>query len=203
MPTCVGASANRRATVSDQREHVLPGRAIRVRFFWLADRYAHAVEVARGGAWIEICGSIEGSADERWPASPALQSLHEDARADGRRVALLVGMAGKSHWSASIELDDSANALEFDVACRLATAEGAALGSSYRCDQLSSIVEPGRARWTIDEAPPIVLEVADSEEPGQASLKLDGQRLSIVPRTVLTAGAQTVRWRYRVRIDRR
>jgi len=75
--------------------------------------------------------SIEGTPEEDWPPSPPLQELHLEARPDGKQLALLVGMAGTSHWSLSVEFDAAAGTAVFDVACRVKRAPGG-LGSRYR-----------------------------------------------------------------------
>jgi hypothetical protein len=62
-----------------------------------------------------------------------LQNAQVDTLPDGRRVALLVGMAGRSHWSLAAELTTSAatERLTLDVACRF-SARPERLGSRYR-----------------------------------------------------------------------
>src|SRR6185295_18531562 len=92
---------------------------LRVTFKRQGDRYGHLVELVTGGQATPLLKSIEGTPDEDWPASPALKELHFENRPDGKQVALLVGMAGRSHWSLSVELDPIAEQVEFDVACRL------------------------------------------------------------------------------------
>jgi hypothetical protein len=101
---------------------------LRVVFHWCGDRYGHTIERRIDGQWRALLESVEGAPDDLWPPSPPLQSLHIESRPDGP-VALLVGMAGKSHWSASVEAK-GADGLVFDLACR--TNENTTrLGSSY------------------------------------------------------------------------
>ena len=85
------------------------------------------------GGWREAWQSAEGDAKEPWPASPALQSLHVSTLPDGREAILLVGMAGTSHWSASIETGTPGE-LIFDIACRMSKLpdETSRLGSAYK-----------------------------------------------------------------------
>jgi hypothetical protein len=79
-----------------------------------------------------ILQSQEGEASDPWPLSPPLQEIVAEPLAAGRRPVLLgVGMAGRSHWSATIEGDGMAEAIAMDIACRTAAAP-ARLGSSYR-----------------------------------------------------------------------
>ncbi|HVX15672.1 MAG TPA: hypothetical protein VHC22_31085 [Pirellulales bacterium] len=109
----------------------LTAAGLRIEFWRSADRYRHEV-VARGdGPDHRLLASIEGSAEEEWPASPPLQELHVEQRGAGKWVALLVGRAGRSHWSLSVEGAESEPTLLFDVACRSAGA-GDELTSRYR-----------------------------------------------------------------------
>ena len=73
--------------------------------------------------------SIEGGSSDPWPPSPPFQELSIEDRGNSENVALLVGMAGKCHWSAAIFANDLG--LEFDLACRT---NGASenLKSSYK-----------------------------------------------------------------------
>jgi hypothetical protein len=109
----------------------LEGGGWRVAFERRGDRLAHRIAAERDGTWIDLLESVEGTADEDWPPSPPLQELHTESRADARQVALLVGMAGSSHWSLSVELLFERRELVFDTACRVRAAP-AWLGSVYR-----------------------------------------------------------------------
>src|SRR5688572_22582104 len=108
------------------------GRVLRVEFIWRGDRYVHCISLVEpSGEVSSLLESIEGDPDDVWPSSPPLQSLSLETRPDGRQVALLVGMAGGSHWSASIEALPNAGELAFDIACRH-TKQPAQLGSQYQ-----------------------------------------------------------------------
>ncbi len=115
----------------DKSPHSITAGDLRVVFPWRGDRYGHRVERLVEGAWRIVLESVEGSAGEDWPFSPVLQSLHIEQRPAGA-VALLVGKAGVSHWSASVEPFDSSMGLRFDIACRTGQAPRH-LGSSYCC----------------------------------------------------------------------
>jgi hypothetical protein len=113
------------------------GHKLRVEFFKQGDRYAHrlsAVLVEDDGSRrvIPLAESVEGAADDPWPPSPPLQSLSMEEMPVAGRAALLVGMAGRSHWSASIELDlIGKDPPAFELACRF-TSVPDWLGSTYR-----------------------------------------------------------------------
>jgi hypothetical protein len=111
------------------------GVGLRIVFFRLPDRLAHVIAaVKRSGSIDEsvtpLLWSREGTDADLWPASPPLQSLSIERRTDSG-VALLVGMAGRSHWSLSVEARSGATHVEFDAACRTG-GENSWLGSSYQ-----------------------------------------------------------------------
>ena len=109
----------------------------------MADRWSHAIVIGNDGtvasdsapalapALAPAIASQEGSAGEDWPISPVFQELSVEDRGD-HQVALLVGMAGKSHWSCSVSpiVSDTETGWEFDVAC-LAKLPPQWLGSTY------------------------------------------------------------------------
>jgi hypothetical protein len=105
---------------------------LQVDFRFRGDRFSHVVSlIGRGESPIALLESVEGTATEAWPPSPPLQSLNIESLPDGRRVALLVGMAGRGHWSASIETLPHPAGFLFDIACRTTGSEGK-LASTYR-----------------------------------------------------------------------
>ena len=88
-----------------------------------------------------ILESVEGTPNQNWPPSPPLQELHLESRPDGKQLALLVGMAGNSHWSMSVEFDPAAGKALFDVACRVKREPGK-LASTYRRQNSDLCVVP-------------------------------------------------------------
>jgi hypothetical protein len=113
------------------------GAGLRVEFQWRGDRYGQVISLVEPGGPVELGGkvmpvleSVEGLPSEAWPASPPLQSLNFHDVPGGNRAALLVGMAGRSHWSASIEAVTGQAIIRFDIACRCG--EFGVPGSTYR-----------------------------------------------------------------------
>ncbi|MFO0884877.1 MAG: hypothetical protein U0894_11945 [Pirellulales bacterium] len=84
-----------------------------------------------------VLESCEGTPADAWPASSPLQSLSIEELTPGAPVALLVGMAGKSHWSASIERLSGNNGWRWDIACRVSITPDF-LGSTYRLPQVQA-----------------------------------------------------------------
>lgn len=156
-----------------------------------ADRYAHAIEYVEHGRVLWRLTTVEGRADEDWPASPALQDLRLEQR-DGQQLALLVGQAGRSHWSLSAELDSAAACLILDVACRV-RGQPDRLGSQY---QIFPEAESGDI-WRPPGGALLAIEQVDGHG---ADIRIEaGERLSIAPGAVTGPWPRTVRWRYAVR----
>ncbi|HEX4130077.1 MAG TPA: hypothetical protein VHZ24_08540 [Pirellulales bacterium] len=161
-------------------EEIVAAGSLRVRFTHAGDRYAHVVEVSDGDDWNAALVSIEGSGDEAWPASPPLQQLAVETR-DGRPVAMLLGLAGASHWSVSIEAQ-SDGALSFDVACRV-TQPPQHLSTVYH--------RPADAPDVVLAVDPAAGEASCVEYPLQELVRIDAHTQSVEP-------PATIRWRYTV-----
>lgn len=112
-------------------ETTLEADGVRIVFFRDGDRIAHRIEVrdeATSG-WATAFTSLEDRADETWPASPPFQQLHVEQRPTGL-IVFLIGMAGKSHWSAAVEAAEDRQSIRFDVAVRFQV-RPEQLGSAY------------------------------------------------------------------------
>lgn len=172
------------------------GRGLRITFVWHRDRFAHTLALVEGRRSRPLLASLEGRDTDDWPASPPLQHVTMEGRGDGRRVALLVGMAGTSHWSASIEPIGRAPGFLFDVACRV-KAPPVILSSTYRTmAPAPQKVNASQARIedvcrleavplqpVSDNLPSCGIDVADSN-------------LVVQPHLVTIDPPATVRWRY-------
>jgi hypothetical protein len=155
------------------------GRALRVGFVWRGDRFAQVIAARQpGGDWRPVLESVEGSAAEGWPPSPPLQSLSIEQLGGQRKAALLVGMAGRSHWSASIEAVAGDARLIVDLACRHGGSPGW-LGSRYR--------------WLIGREDRLLLAITAPE----ALLGSDGDDVTITP-APQALSLPTARWRFEI-----
>lgn len=156
-------------------------------FEWQGDRFAHTL-LFQGRP---VALSVEGRPDEAWPPSPPAQSLMIDQNAQGLPRAMLVGMAGSGHWSASIEAVEGG--ILFDLACRLRGPVGR-LGSTYRLASGWTAEPDGAdssARWTIT-GPGVALQAELTGCGGEA-----GEVLAMTVRESSSAeGARTLRWGY-------
>ncbi len=185
----------------------LSGQVLEARFFVADDRHVHEISLktARGNG--VILQSIEGTSDEAWPPSPPLQNLTAQQGSTsqpllpGRQVAMLLGMAGQSHWSLAAELVISPEGewLIFDLACRAAAAPQF-LGSRYRLgpdarwDAETDLISlPQRSARLRADASAAVVRPARS--PGE---------IEIVPRLAATrlgiSFPGTIRWKYSVEV---
>ena len=169
------------------------GTGLRARFVRNGDRYAHVVDFLDQGVALPLLASDEGDAEQEWPPSPPLQQVSFEERSVGN-VLLGLGMAGRTHWSMSIEADVMAVELRFDVAARLRD-HPQRLGSRYRLSGPAPIesaegaiefsLAGGRARVCCDahtiltpSTSEIVLESRDGDPP-----------------------PTTTRWAYRIRLS--
>jgi hypothetical protein len=177
----------------------MEGGGLRITFTRLADRFGHAIALVNGDMLTPLLESIEGQSDDAWPPSPPLQELHIEQRAGGVQVALLVGRAGRAHWSASIALDPQARRVEFDIACR--TREPAArLGGGYRLPQTVAELTDSRARWST--SPAARLEVVAKGE-SLATFRADTpDQLAIAISSESGPWPRTVRWGYAITLSR-
>ncbi len=150
------------------------GRGLRVVFTKHDDRWRHVIERVAGDQATLVLQSQEGDAMAAWPASPPFQELSDETLPDGRRVLFLVGKAGTSHWSASIEAALDPPRLIFDIACRHSQ-QPAQLGSAYA--GASSAVE---------------LAALDN----LASVQTEATLTQVIPITIATRLPGTTRWKY-------
>jgi len=171
---------------------ILEAAGLRLEFIRLGDRYAHRIMAVDAGKFTPLLESVEGAANDDWPVSPPWQEVHCEHRAGGVQVALTVGKAGKSHWSASFELD-SAGSLTVDVACRTATAP-IRLGSEYLPHGPFEIdATHGQARL----AERWILQLAAGEAASKIELGESASLISIGPIFDLAGSwPRTIRWKF-------
>jgi hypothetical protein len=184
------------------------GLALRVEFIRRSDRYAHTISVVDQLRGVQpVLESVEGTATDDWPASPPLQNLSIEELAPGRRAALLVGMAGRNHWSASVEAVTGRAALVFDIACRIANDAGR-LGSTYDVasrqlrDDVSIYYRNAQSELVeiAGEHYSLRVQAFTQFNGGAASLAMN--RISIGPLADSRPKSSTYRWKYCVELVR-
>src|SRR6185295_1070567 len=127
----MATTANSSNALSAPECEVLQCGELRAEFSRAGDRFSHVVSVLDDEQWIPLFASIEGTPDDAWPVSPPWQEITREALSIGQPSLLLVGMAGKSHWSMCVLSELAGDCLRFDVACRVRTPPGP-LASTYR-----------------------------------------------------------------------
>jgi hypothetical protein len=105
-------------------------------FTWNGDRWAHRIMTGEATTWTSLDGPCPPANDPRWPGSPVLVELSRVSvprgGAAGGEAIVGVGLAGRSHFSASIASDPhDAGVIRFEIACRLHEPPGW-IGSTYR-----------------------------------------------------------------------
>jgi len=102
-----------------------------VTFDWRGDRWGHRVAVGGSLVGESVEGSDGDMGDPRWPASPVLTEVMP-TEAAGRPAIVGVGLAGRSHFSASFTPHPAVtDAVLVEIACRVQEQPGR-LGSTYR-----------------------------------------------------------------------
>lgn len=174
------------------------GCGLRLTFVRGKDRFSHRVEALAHGCWQTCLESIEGDSAEPWPASPPLQQLHFESRPPDSAVALLVGMAGKSHWSAAVETDPNYASLSFDIACR-ANQPPRQLGSRYTAAGRVR-VQGFTARIELEHAALVAEIIPATPADGCEFVERDGELVLVCQPGVMDLPA-TFRWRYRLHCE--
>ncbi|MGE0760939.1 MAG: hypothetical protein AB7O38_28265 [Pirellulaceae bacterium] len=176
---------------------------LQVRFRWLGDRFRHDVESVSGERRALMLVSDEGLEGARELSTPALQQLHCEDRPDGVRVALLVGMSGRDHWSLSVEALSDGRTLTFDAACRCSARDAVCLSRYWLGDDRvgAPVESPGGTTWEL--AGWRLTTVTAGALPA-AQLEVQPSRCTIrPPPPPHSAGAASVtwRWKYTIALD--
>ncbi|HRX79231.1 MAG: hypothetical protein H6821_09880 [Planctomycetaceae bacterium] len=172
------------------------GVGLQVQFLWRLDRHCHTISLLVNGRSIPVLESVEGSSTEVWPPSPPLQQLSVEELRPKTQVALLVGMAGKSHWSISVDPISDRAAFVFDVACR-SREVAEQLGSAYKL-LVDEFTSTGDHDATIDIEGHSLQIHCDQDGPTTAAVKKGLLGPRIEPVSLSPTG--TTRWRYTIEL---
>lgn len=187
------------------------GHVLRVVLEQTADRVGHRIEVLAPGAAdspsiLAALRSLEGTSHELWPPSPPLQSCSLQEIRIGEAAAFLVGMAGKNHWSASIEAIPGKGEVVFDVACRVQQMPDW-LGTTYSPpevrveEQHSMALQSPLATLRMGDLFLFVrIEPIGNEAPSVMDLTSDGGLQIACSLGAPVLRPTTIRWRYSVKI---
>jgi hypothetical protein len=200
LPDAVVAAGSK--NVIAKNEPVLSAGRLQLRFAFRNDRFAHEIWAADGDDWRPVMSSVEGTPEQSWPPSAPLQTLHVEARSEGP-IALLVGMAGKCHWSASVELHAQRHQVRFELAARVRPPGSPWLGSTYQLAEGYRAVPVHGDRIELSASggmhPGIAVQAAESG----TLVELSNQdSVLIAAREILVADtAATIRWSYRLELS--
>lgn len=185
-----------------KNEPVLSAGRLQVRFAFCEDRFGHEVWAAEGEEWRPVMSSVEGTPEQSWPASAPLQTLHVETRPEGP-IALLVGMAGKCHWSASVELDVARHQVRFELAARVRPPGSPWLGSTYQLAEgyRARPVEGGRLVVSASSHALSGIAIQAAEPDTLVELSSDGGVLVAAREILVADAAATIRWSYRVELS--
>ena len=139
---------------------LLTNGPLRLRFEKQGDRYAQIIEVSDAHGWSPIARSVEGTADQTWPASPPWQELTQEHHATSQQLVFTVGKAGTAHWSGAFS-KLPAGGIRCEIACRTSRTPQL-VGTTYR-----SVLKDLPAQLLIRTTP----ETQILREPREVTLK--------------------------------
>jgi hypothetical protein len=176
------------------------GSGLRVAFYKslpTPERYRHEIGIIRDAGTANECVrpilvSVVGDHIDGWPIDSPLQSLAIEERSAGA-VALLVGMAGQNHWSASVEAIAGARRVIFDLACRVQLNQAPRLSSVYLAPE--AMLEQPRPQELVVSDPPLLVRIGLGH-----NLTADISRKEVLDLHIGGPPSQPVRWKYTVEL---
>ena len=161
------------------------------------DRWSNQISLIDGDQQTILLTSVEGDDQQTWPASPPLQDIsHHDL--PGGEAILGVGMAGKSHWSASVSVQEN-DALFFDMACLIKSPD-AVVGSQYAVGDGVEIETADDKVYLKFGNTKIAIEplLKDTQ---QTILCSDSATVTMQPAADLAGVTGSIRWCFHMRLD--
>jgi hypothetical protein len=174
-----------------------PGACLKMVFEHQTDRWSHRLVVASEETETTILRSREGDAEQPWPPSPPLQDASHHSLATGEAV-LAVGMAGKSHWSASFSVDNGM--FLADLACLFKiqpTQDTDSIGSQYEIGPDVTVTHSadGGTSLLVGKCRLDIWPVSESDWSTRS--EYDNQKLILYPFELSKLPGQPTRWGYR------
>jgi hypothetical protein len=176
------------------------------------DRWRHAIDVRIDNDWRRVLDSVEGTAAEADPPSPAIQDLRLEVLNPDTAEFQLFGQAGRRVYSAAVRFDGTHDAVDFDICCRLPTQHiSGSVISSYvwTSDCREGPVPEGAQPTRLYLLPhPIEIELPPSTDQSSGRWRtathpsgpvLQLGRFADLPATT-GSSLKTIRWRYVVRV---
>ena len=181
----------------------LPAGLLSIRFIKSGDRLAHCIGLqtsSKGlGGFLPVLESIEGDAQEAWPASPPMQQIVQESIGQNSAPVLLgVGLSGNGHWSGAVE-KTSSGSLKLDIACKISK-PASYLGSRYRMAGETEVdFKNNEIRLTVKKESNENVTLVLSAAIGKVSMVKENRLIVIVPGSEPSL-IQTHRWCYNVAI---
>lgn len=202
--------------VQTQELFELTAGDLRLTFVKRHDRWQHAVFARHEdqSSWSMLCQSVEGTADQSVPASPALQDCFVQEIGAGIQELQLLGQSGTNVYSAAVRFYGERREIDFDLCLRTTGTAGApAILSTYCLPgglDASTVanVSGGTCKIAWDFATRLEIELlpTDATETRRGELRIDrsSHRLEI-PGDVATEASsrsarRSFRWHYRLRL---
>ena len=192
--------------MSEQITNQTPARdqsAVKLVFEQRNDRWAQQWFLITDQGRNVFLTSAEGTPDQNWPPSPPLQEVSRHELATGDAV-LCVGMAGKSHWSASYSVESSTQPsqpiqINADLACLQKGAssvpvEMLAIGSTFELDAACTVVASTEGRIEVSLNADQIVLTAFSGEGCETVFGLTDHTLRVRPRHVSNSPVVATRW---------
>jgi len=175
------------------------GLGVVVEFSHKGDRFTQTICLVDGERVVPLAASVEGTDREAWPPSPPLQQLSVEMQEDVP-VALLVGMAGTSHWSLSVQAIAERRELFFDIACRVRETP-LELGSRYRILVADATdASEGELRWHVGNRACVVRTISVSGAT-PARLQSGGDEFFVSAPVPSGSPPFTCRWQYSLSLE--
>ena len=166
---------------------------LRLQFEKSSDRWSHCWQLIDADGHVnDVLVSVEGSAEDNFPASSAMQEINLHELPTGHAV-LGVGMAGKGHWSASysVEAGDQPS-IKCDLACLLKQlgTDGQWLGSTYSVAENVTVEHNGLdVRFSVNGQ-----SFTLTADPTYASIDAESQQVQVVPTKISDSKTVATRW---------
>ena len=183
---------------------------LRLEFAKSDDRWLNLWILVSGDNEFEIMTSVEGTPEQNWPPSPPLQDVNVHELPNGSAI-LGVGMAGKSHWSASLagitENPEQTQFIRCEWACLSkdeqdrATAK-AKLGSCFSVSSGFAFQQTGDRTEILskdDQKAILTIEPIVGSQ-WSSKIKIDNDKLWVQPNIYSDSSVRSTQWGITVRI---
>jgi hypothetical protein len=146
---------------------------------------------------VTLLQSVTSAKETIWPSFPPLQELAQESHSD-TEVLLGVGMAGKSHWSVSVDRRQEPHqpAMVFDFACRL-SGSPAFLGACWMLGEGLNAMPPASLDLPL-QVRQYETTIVTLTPTNHTSLRLEGDQVQVIPEPGMGLLQGTVRWGFRI-----